>query len=361
MVRRIGSALLNPIQEDGPGPGPDVGPRRSVRGRLDSISEVAAPLVASLGVAVCAWLIGSRIAFLGPTAAALLIGTALRSTLPISAGLTSRTEILGPRVLQVSIVLLGTSVGVAEVLTVALSSLPVMLVTVFGGLTAIMFIGRRLGVDATIGSLLAVGTSICGASAIAAAAPVLGASVAQVSYAVSIVFMFNFAAVLGFPVVAHLLGMSAGGFAIWAGTSINDTSSVLAAAAGFGPAVSAQAATVKLARTMMILPTTLVLALMMRRRGGGDNLPISIRRAVPWFAVAFLVGSAVNSAGLIPGPVGSLMGQLATLGSVLALSAIGLSTDLRRLRRVGARPIALAGVGWLAIATTSLILQAVVH
>lgn len=310
-------------------------------------------------VAFAGMLLGSVFEVVGPAAAALVIGTVVAAIRPLPAAAAARTKRAGPVVLQWSIVALGGSVGIVEVLSVARDSLPVMLITVFVGMGLILSIGKRIGVGRNIRSLLAVGTSICGASAIAAAAPVLGAETTEITLAVSIVFMFNFVAVLGFPPIAHWLGLSSHQFALWAGTAINDTSSVLAAAVSYGPAVVAQAATVKLARTMMILPVTLVLSYIIRRAGESKApLGTSLRRAVPWFAVAFVVASIANSAGLAPAPIAAALGHAASLGSVVALAAIGLSTDLGLLRTVGIRPVALAGAGWLLIAAISLLVQA---
>ncbi|HEX5451202.1 MAG TPA: putative sulfate exporter family transporter [Candidatus Limnocylindrales bacterium] len=324
-----------------------------------------APLLAAwacvVAVAVVAWLAGRFVPLLGGAALALILGAVLRWALPFPQAWSRAFAGIGTRLLQVSIVLLGASVGLVEVLTVAGGALPVMLVTVFAGLALIWILGRRLAVPSTRRGLLAVGTSICGASAIAAAAPALEASAAEVSYAVSVVFLFNFVAVVLFPIVGHAAGMSATAFATWAGTAVNDTSSVLAASAAFGSAAIASATVVKLARTVMILPVTLVIALVAQRERGDaeESLPIGrlLRRAVPWFAVVFVLGSALNSVGLIGPELAGDVGALAGLGVIGALAAVGLSTDARAIRQAGPRPLLLAGTGWLAIACLSLVVQ----
>jgi uncharacterized integral membrane protein (TIGR00698 family) len=263
--------------------------------------------------------------------------------------------------LQASIVLLGASIGLVEIFRVAGAALPVMLTTVFIGLFAIWIIGGRIGIPSTRRGLIAVGTSICGASAIAAAAPALGATAAEVTYAVSVVFLFNFVAVIVFPLIAHTTGMGPDAFAVWAGTAINDTSSVLAASVGFGSSVVASATVVKLARTVMILPVTVIIAIASERGAAtkGHHPPMLklLRRAVPWFAVWFAVAAAADSIGLVPSGLAQPLGVVAGLGVVAALAGVGLATDAAAIAQAGIRPFLLAGAGWLLIAAVSLMVQ----
>jgi uncharacterized integral membrane protein (TIGR00698 family) len=314
-----------------------------------------------MAVAVVAWAAGQFVTLLGPAAVALVLGALVRIAAPLPTAVTREFSRLGTRLLQVSIVILGGSVGLAQVLAVAGASLPVMLATVFGGLALIWLVGGRLHVPVTTRGLLAVGTSICGASAIAAAAPALEATSADVSYAVSVVFLFNFVAVVVFPLIAHAAQMSPTAFAVWAGTAVNDTSSVLAASAAFGSATIASATVVKLSRTLMILPATLIIALLAHHArddtAARSPLGVLVRRAVPWFAVCFLLASLADSVGLVPEPLACAFGTIAGLGVVAALAAVGLASDARAIRRAGPRPLILAGVGWIAIACLSLMMQ----
>lgn len=312
-------------------------------------------------MAVLGWVAGQFVTLLGPAALALVLGALVRIAAPLPAAVTREFSRLGTRLLQVSIVILGGSVGLAQVLAVAGASLPVMLGTVFGGLTLIWLAGGGLHVPVTTRGLLAVGTSICGASAIAAAAPALEATSADVSYAVSVVFLFNFVAVVVFPLIAHAAQMSPTAFAVWAGTAVNDTSSVLAASAAFGSAAVASATVVKLSRTLMILPVTLIIALLAHRAredaAAPSPLGVLMRRAVPWFAVCFLLASLADSVGLVPEPLARDFGTIAGLGVVAALAAVGLASDASTIRRAGPRPLMLAGAGWIVIASLSLLMQ----
>jgi uncharacterized integral membrane protein (TIGR00698 family) len=324
----------------------------------NALSHVAGGAVTSVwigAVAAIAFLIGTLAPAIGPAVAALICGVAIRSVV----GDRATTAFMAPAgrlLLQFSIVALGMSIGIADVLTVSRDSLPIMLTTVFGGLFVILLLGRQMGVDRQMSRLLAVGTSICGASAIAATAPIVGASSPLITSAICIIFIYNGIAALLFPLIGHAIGLAGTTFAVWAGTAVNDTSSVIAASVAFGPAVVAQAATVKLSRTLMIIPVTIVMSLLVVRDAKTGRSIQTLRRAIPWFAVAFLGAAMLNGSGLVPSSVADVFARFATLGSVLALSAVGLSTDLRQLAVVGPKAILLAGLGWFAIAGTSLIL-----
>jgi uncharacterized integral membrane protein (TIGR00698 family) len=315
-----------------------------------------------LGVTITAWIGGNFLPLLGPAVIALLLGTTVRTLELLPTDLERATARTGPRLLQLSIVALGLSVDLGQVLTVARTSLPIMLGTLTTGLLGIWLIGRLLCVGPTTRTLLAVGTSICGASAIAAAAPVLDASPLEISYAVSVVFIFNIAAVIAFPAIGHFLGFSTNTFAVWAGTAVNDTSSVLAASFAFGAGTATYAAVVKLSRTIMILPITIGLALLVSGEQGigwRARARVAGGRALPWFIVAFVAAALAHSAGIVPPVAAQAAAGAAQLGTIVALAAIGLSTDIRAVRRAGRRPLLLGLLGWLLVASTSLALQSI--
>ncbi|MGW4102557.1 YeiH family protein [Streptomyces sp. NPDC004976] len=173
-------------------------------------------------------------------------------------------------VLQLSVVLLGCRLSLTQVVRVGGSSLPVMLGSLAACLTAAYFLGRRLGIGRDLRTLIGVGTSICGASAIAAVTPVIGAASVEVAYAVSTIFLFNIAAVLVFPILDRLLDMSQQAFGLFAGTAVNDTSSVVAAAT-YGDEAGQYAVVVKLTGTLLIIPICLWLAALTRRRASAEG------------------------------------------------------------------------------------------
>jgi uncharacterized integral membrane protein (TIGR00698 family) len=260
------------------------------------------------------------------------------------------------KLLQAAIVLLGTGLGLGAVLQVGLRSLPVMLVTLAAALAGGAAVGRLLGIDAPLRTLLSVGTGICGASAIAAVAAVVEVEAAEVAYAVSTIFVFNVAAVLLFPPLGHALGLGTRAFGLWAGTAVNDTSSVVAAGYAYSHAAGAYAVVVKLTRTLLIVPIVLVLAARARRGEGGARA--RARPAVPLFLVLFLVAAAVDSTGVLDAYVRHELSTVALFLVAVALAAVGLSAQPARIRAAGVRPLALGAVLWALVASTSLLVQA---
>ncbi|WP_245724824.1 YeiH family protein [Micromonospora citrea] len=323
-----------------------------------------APRAAGLGAAVslglAATVAGTLVPVVGAPVFAVVAGVLLS---PLA---RRRSEAMAPglhlargSLLQVSVVLLGAQLSLAEVLSVSAGSLPVMLGTLGPCLLLAWLAGRVLGVPRDLRTLIGVGTGICGASAIAATTPVIRAKSNDVAYAISTIFLFNVAAVLIFPPLGHALGMSAHAFGLFAGTAVNDTSSVVAAASAYHQDATEYAVVVKLARTLMIIPIVLVLAILNHRREvrpetSRVRLAVSL---VPWFLVAFLVVAALNTGGLIPAAVQAAVHQVALLLIAIALAAVGLSTDVVALRRTGARPLLLGLMLWVAVSSTSLASQ----
>jgi len=268
-------------------------------------------------------------------------------------------------VLQLSIVVLGTGLSFGQVVTTGTSSLPILLGSLTVALVGAWLLGRLLSIDADLRTLIGVGTGICGASAIAATDAVISASEVDVSYAIATIFTFNVAAVLTFPTIGHLLGLSPHAFGLWAGTAVNDLSSVVAASTIFGHGATSYAVVVKLTRTLMIIPISLVLGFW-RARGAVDANPSSgaqpplrtrLRRVLPVFIGWFLVAVTVNTLGWVPHAWHGALSQTAQVMITIALAAIGLSTRARDIRRAGFRPLALGAMLWVLVATASLGLQ----
>jgi uncharacterized integral membrane protein (TIGR00698 family) len=298
----------------------------------------------------------------GAPVIAILLGLLTRMTLDPGARFTPGIASASRTVLQAGIVLLGFGLGLGTVVRVGAHSLPVMLGTLAAALAAGRLIGRRLGVGTPLRTLVTVGTAICGASAIAAVATVVEVEAAELAYAISTIFVFNIAAVLVFPVVGHLLGLGQQAFGLWAGTAVNDTSSVVAAGYAYGHAAGAHAVVVKLTRTTLIIPIVLALAALKRTEKPRASTRILRARAavllVPPFLVLFLVAAAVNSAGLVGTGTRTDANHVALYLIAVALAAIGLSTRPRALARTGRAPLVLGGILWAIVAVTSLLLQA---
>jgi uncharacterized integral membrane protein (TIGR00698 family) len=262
---------------------------------------------------------------------------------------------------------LGTGFSLSESARAGLRSLPVMLGTLCLALLAAWWLGRLLHVDDPLRTLIGVGTGICGASAIAATTGVVAATEIEVAYAISTIFMFNIVAVLLFPLLGHLLGLSQHAFGLWAGTAVNDTSSVVAAAYSYGQSAGAYAVVVKLTRTLMIIPIIVGLAVWHSRKDARDARGTTLLRpdrpswyrAFPMFIAYFLLASVVNTLGGIPDGWHDGLASAAVFLITVALTAIGLSVRFGDFRRTGHKPLVL-GLGlWVTVAVSSLLLQAV--
>lgn len=313
-----------------------------------------APVLVIAGVAT--WF-GTIVPVVGAPVTAILLGLAVAAVRRPAEVLRPGIAFAGKAPLQLAVVLLGAQLSLAQVARVGLSSLPVMIGTLAVCLLLAWLVGRRMGVSRDLRTLIGVGTGVCGASAIAAVTPVIEAAGVEVAYAISTIFVCNVAAVLVFPLLGHALGMGQQAFGLFAGTAVNDTSSVVAAATIYGAEATHHAVVVKLTRTLMIIPIVLGLAARNRRTRDGTGRAPRITSLVPWFLVGFLVLAGVNSAGLLPVGLRSGMGTASTLLITAALAGIGLSIDIGGIRRTGPRPLLLGVLLWLAVSVTSLGLQ----
>lgn len=307
-------------------------------------------LAAAGAVTAVAWPLGRLEPLVGAPVLALALGIAVAAWRPPATSLRPGLAFAGKYVLQAAIVTLGATLSLGRAGSVATSTLPVLLATLAAAFLVAALAGRALGVPPRLRTLIGVGTGICGASAIAAVSGVVAATEAEIAYAVSTIFAFNLVAVVLFPPLGHLLGLSQSGFGLWAGTAVNDTSSVVAAAYAYGPAAGAYAVLVKLTRTVAIVPVVAALAVAARRE-------VRWLKVVPWFLVWFAVAAALDTAGAIPAGAHHALQQLAIVLITVALAAIGLSTRLAHLRTAGARPLLLGTLVWLAVAVTSLVVQ----
>jgi uncharacterized integral membrane protein (TIGR00698 family) len=318
-------------------------------------------LLPGLGVAVSigvvAHLLGVAVPVAGAPVTALVLGIATRAGLDRyrhGEGIAAGAGFAARYLLQGSIVLLGLGLSAGSALHAGLASLPVMLVTVLLCLAAAWGLGRLLRVPDPLRTMVGVGTAICGASAIAAVAPVLAATEVETAYAVATIVVYNVTAAVLLPPVGHLLGLGQHAFGLWAGTAVNDTSSVVATAYGYGPAAGRYAIVVKLTRALMILPVVLGLVALGRRRGGR----LAKARLFPTFLVLFVLAVLANSVGAVPGRWQPALHLTAGVAIGVALAGVGLGTRLRAVRAVGLRPLALGGLLSLVVALSSLGLQA---
>ena len=335
---------------------------------LDKVKQLSWGVMLCVAIALLATVCGSAVEVVGGPVFGILFGMLLgivlrdrdTSRLKPGIGFTSKY------VLQTAVVLLGFGLNLGQIAKVGATSLPIIASTIATSLVVAFLMCRVLHVPGKIATLIGVGSSICGGSAIAATAPVIRAEDEDVAQAISVIFLFNVIAALLFPTLGTALGLTNEGFGLFAGTAVNDTSSVTAAATawdGMHPGANTlDAATiVKLTRTLAIIPITLVLAVWQmrqdRKAGGDAKSTFSLRRAFPTFVGLFVLASIVTTVFSLPSAVTTPLKTLSKFFIVAAMSAIGLNTDIVKLVKSGGRPIALGACCWVAIAVVSLLAQ----
>ena len=285
---------------------------------------------------------------IGASVIALFLGMLLHSLLKPSELLKPGLKFTSKKILKFAIILLGASLNIGIVLNVGKLSLCVMvftLLTCFGGG---YFIGRALKINWKLSNLISAGTGICGGSAIAAIAPVIDADDSDIAYAMSATFLFDMAMIVLFPIMGHALGLSDMAYGLWAGTAVNDTSSVVAAGYAFSEAAGDFATMVKLTRTLAIIPTVIVFALISAHLKKKEALAagteaaqakLDLVKVIPWFILGFLALTAVNTLGFIPAAVSSGMKNVSKFLMVTALAAIGLNTSFKDMKKSGIAPM----------------------
>ena len=322
----------------------------------------------ALVIAVPAWLLGKQFEVVGGPVFAILLGMVLALLVPAEKGepLAAGIKFTSKKILQYAVILLGFGLNLAQIAQVGMTSLPIIVSTIATSLVVSFVLCRALNIPGKISTLIGVGSSICGGSAIAATAPVIEADDEEIAQAISVIFLFNVIAALVFPTLGGALGLTNEGFGLFAGTAVNDTSSVTAAAAawdGMHPGANTldSATIVKLTRTLAIIPITLALAFWQvrqdRRAGGEAKSTFSLRRAFPLFIVFFVLASVVTTVFALPAAVTAPIKELSKFFIVMAMAAIGFNTNVVRLVRTGGKPILMGAACWVAIAVVSLGMQ----
>lgn len=319
-------------------------------------------------IAIPATLLGKQIEVVGGPVFAILFGMVLALVFPknrrepLAAGVTYTSK----KILQYAVILLGFGMNLSQILSKGAQSLPIIVATISTSLVIAFVLCRVMNVPGKIATLVGVGSSICGGSAIAATAPVIDADDSEIAQAISVIFLFNVIAALVFPTLGGMLGLTNEDFGLFAGTAINDTSSVTAAASAWdsmhpGANVLESATVVKLTRTLAIIPITLALAcwqMHLARKAGGDaKNTFSFKRAFPMFVLFFVLASVVTTVFQLPVSITAPIKELSKFFIVIAMAAIGFNTDIVELVKKGGKPIALGFCCWIGIACMSLGMQ----
>lgn len=341
-------------------------------------------IVLCMGIAMISTVLGEAsignvsLEVIGAPVFAILFGmlvTLINPAIATSGELQEGIKFTSKKILQWAVIILGFSLNLGTIVKVGSKSLPVIIATIGISLIIAYVLMKVLKMDAKVACLIGVGSSICGGSAIAATAPVIDADDKEVAQAISVIFLFNVLAALIFPTLGHAIGLGSEGFAIFAGTAVNDTSSVTACAStgesiyGVDGILSA-AVTVKLTRTLAIIPITLVLALartFKAKKQGGEESNFSMKKIFPFFILYFLAAAIFTTiVGLMPenaatvfymGTFVKTMKWLAKFFIAMAMCAIGLNTNIVELIKKGGKPILLGLICWTGITLTSIVVQ----
>ena len=319
-------------------------------------------ILLSFVLALVATSLGKLFPIIGGPVFGIVIGIIINNTLGKPKNTTDGIGFTSKKILQWAIIVLGAGLNLNQVFKTGLDSLSVTIFTLSAAFISAYGFGRLLGIPDKLKSLIGVGTAICGGSAIAAISPIIEADEGEVAYSISTIFLFNIIAVLIFPPLGHLLHFSDKAFGLWAGTAVNDTSSVVAAGYAFSNAAGAYATIVKLTRTTMIIPISIIFAITTaikkkRESNGNKTVNYSLTKIFPWFVLWFLIASLLNTVGLFKGNTISLINNLGKFMIVMALSAVGLTSDFKKMIKTGIKPIFLGLIVWFTVAVVSIAVQ----
>ena len=337
---------------------------------MEFLKKICPGLLLCLLLAVPSWLLGRALPVVGGPVFAILMGMVVSLLLRDSARYQAGIAFTSKKILQYAVILLGFGLDLSEIAKVGAQSLPIICTTITVSLVLAFLLCRWMKIPGNVSVLVGVGSSICGGSAIAATAPVIAADDEEIAQAISVIFLFNILAALFFPTLGGAMGMSDEGFGLFAGTAINDTSSVTAAAStwdslhGTNGAVLDHATIVKLTRTLAIIPITLVLAFwrtwQAKRSGSASGGSFDIKKIFPFFILFFVLASVITTVSTMAGLDAGFFKPFKELPKffiILAMAAIGLNTDIVKLVRSGGKPILLGACCWAGITGASLLMQ----
>ena len=320
---------------------------------MHSVKAKLPGLLLCLVIALPCWFLGKLVPVVGGPVFAILAGMVITLVLTDKTRFQAGIAYTSKKILQYAVILLGFGCS-----------------TIATSLIISFLLYKLMKMPANISTLVGVGSSICGGSAIAATAPVIGADDEEIAQAISVIFLFNVLAALIFPTFGGAIGLTNEGFGLFAGTAVNDTSSVTAAAStwdtlhGTNGAVLEYATIVKLTRTLAIIPITLVLAFwrtwQVKRGGNTSNGSFSLKKVFPTFILFFVLASIITTVATSAGVSAAVFSPLKELSKffiVLAMAAIGLNTNIVKLVKTGGKPIFMGFCCWVGITCVSLGMQ----
>jgi uncharacterized integral membrane protein (TIGR00698 family) len=314
-------------------------------------------------------------AYLEALILAILLGVIVRSlwtpTLRWNAGIDFSAKLL----LEFAVVLLGASISAATVFALGPAMLAGIVCVVSLAIASSYTICRSLGLPQRMAILIACGNSICGNSAIAAVAPIIGADSDDVASSIAFTAVLGVAVVLGLPLLVPVLSLSLKQYGVLAGLTVYAVPQVLAATLPIGALSNQVGTVVKLVRVLMLGPLVLGLSLVAGKlgekpvegatatRGSADRLKAvrpGLHELVPWFIVGFLLVAAARSIGLIPEPLVAPLASIAAILTTVSMAALGLGVDVRVVAKAGGRVTTAVTASLIVLGLISLILIRVV-
>jgi uncharacterized integral membrane protein (TIGR00698 family) len=295
------------------------------------------------------------VAVFSPMILSIAIGIAYHNVLGVPRRAHAGVAFALRRLLRFAIILLGLQLTLGQVAQVGIAGIAIIATTLAATFVITRRVGRALGVPAKLAELIAAGTSICGASAVVAVNTVTDGDDEDVAYAVACVTIFGSLSMFLYPLLPGLLHLGPRAYGLWAGASIHEIAQVVAAAFQDGSQAGQFGTIAKLARVMMLAPLVIALGwFRTRTRHGGQHA--AKPTPVPWFVLGFVALVVVNSIVTVEPAVRSGIGQATGFLLSMALAAMGLQTNIRKLWSRGLRPLALGAFSWLFIAGFSLVL-----
>lgn len=326
-----------------------------------------------LAVALVCYYLGTLLPVIGGPVFAILAGMIITLFLHDKTHLQPGITFTAKKLLQYAVILLGFGLNLNVVVETGKQSLPIIIATITTSLCIAFILSKALHIPSKISTLVGVGSSICGGSAIAATAPVIDADDEEVAQAISVIFLYNIIACLIFPTLGKMLGFDTGSgeaFGIFAGTAINDTSSVTAASStwdtmfGLGSATLDKAVTVKLTRTLAIIPITLFLAFRRARNASKNAEKVNFKKIFPFFILFFIGASVITTIATGLGAPAAVFNPFKTLSKfliIMAMTAIGLNTNIVTLVKTGGKPLLMGLCCWIGITGVSLLAQSLLN
>lgn len=339
---------------------------------MNFVKKNGSGILVCLAIAIPSWLIGKKFPVVGGAVIAIIAGMILTMFWSNKGKAEEGIKWTSKIILQTAVVLLGFGMNLGVIFQTGKQSLPIILCTITTSLIVAWILQKVLKVPANTATLVGVGSSICGGSAIAATAPVIDADDNEVAQSIAVIFFFNVLAAIFFPILGKAIGfdtMHGDAFGIFAGTAINDTSSVTAAAStwdsmwNLGSETLNKAVTVKLTRTLAIIPITLGLSLIRARQNakeGKQTMKFSLRRAFPMFILYFVIAAIITTVCVHMGVDAAVFQPLKELSKfmiIMAMAAIGLNSNVIQLIKTGGKPIIVGASCWCGITVVSLVMQ----